>query len=428
MTIVVRSEPAPRMLLVSGTPPGPQGVGGIILRDLCRFYPADRLSAFVASREPNAILWPEELAHIPVARGAVRFEHASGSRFGKPGRALASVLIARAFRRHISELTRQAVAFATGQRVEAVWGVLDGPTSIAMAVRVAHALRVPLFTLVWDDARHLVKSLQLDRLTASRLLRDAADAITKSKRCAVISEAMKERYEQAFGTECVIVRHGMPLKKMRRTEPPAARAFRIGFAGTMSAPEEFRSLIEALTRVRWHIAGKRFAMTVIGRRIDVRADVPVDIEFLGWRSVDDTIDILSRCDICYLPQPFSPASPEFTTLSFPTKFTTYLAAGRPILLHAPPHASLVPYQQRAPFAVWCRSLDSDAIIAALTQIATDRDEYVRLAANGRRLLEEEFTEESFVSAFARFLGLDRTELRVPTAGGEAVGLGAEAIT
>jgi glycosyltransferase involved in cell wall biosynthesis len=421
------SSLAPRVLLISGTPPGPQGVGGIILRDLCRFYPTDRLSAFVVSREPNGVCWPDELAHISVASAATRFEHSRGSRFGKPGRALAGLLTARAFRSHISDLTDKAAAFGRTQKVDAVWCVLDGPTSIALAARVADALEVPLFTLVWDDARHLVRSLQLDRLTASRLLHDAAAAITKSRRCAVISEAMKEHYELAFGTECVVLRHGMPMAKVRRTEPTAEGEFRIGFAGTMSAPEEFRSLLEALRKVHWQISGKKIAITVIGRRIDVRAETPVDVAFLGWRSVDETIDLLSRCDVCYLPQPFSPTWLEFTTLSFPTKFTTYLAAGRPIFLHAPANGSLVPYQRREPFAVWCRSLDPDAIIAALTRITTDRVEYLRLMANGRRLLEAEFTEENFVSAFARFLGVARTALRASAAGSEAVGRGAEAV-
>jgi hypothetical protein len=56
----------PKVLLITGTPPGSQGVGGIFLHDLCLAYPKDHICCF-------AITWPKymsishDLDWLPIA-------------------------------------------------------------------------------------------------------------------------------------------------------------------------------------------------------------------------------------------------------------------------------------------------------------------------------------------------------------------------
>lgn len=397
---------APRLLCLSCTPPGPQGVGGIILRDLFSLLPEGSLAGYFPVGDPSAAQLPDELARIPVVFSQVRHERAWSSRLGLPGRAIAGSLNQLAFRRHVQGLIREAVALGERHRAEAVWAILDAPTSIAMAEPLARQLGKPLIALVWDDAAHLTQSLGLDRLAASFMLRHTARTLKSADRCAVIGETMQRRYAEDYGTRSVILRHGLASSALQplRAQDNAEPVFSLGFAGTMNAPCAFHALLAALESCDWQIASRAIELRLVGPRFDMRTNKPALFRSYGWRSVSETIRILAGCDATYLPQPFGEDRRTMAELSFPTKLTTYLATGRPILLHAPTYASLPQYHQQQPLGLLCGSMEPAAIVAALEQLICDSDLYARAAADARQAYRRDFTEERFRGSFAELLG------------------------
>lgn len=397
----------PRLLVLSCTPPGPQGVGGIILRDLFAMMPAGKLAGYFPVNKPQAAQLPDELAQVPAAFAQVRFEHAAPSRLGRPGRAFAALTNQLAFRRHLQGLVAQAVALGQSHRAEAVWAILDAPTSIAMAEPVARALGKPLICLVWDDAQHLAASLGLDRLASAAMARHKAIALQAAERCAVIGETMQRRYAADYGTTGVILRHGLPrqhLQTLRKCDN-GEQVFSLGFAGSMSAPCAFNALLAALDSTNWTIAGRAIELRLVGPRFDMRSNQPALFRSYGWRSLSETISILSGCDATYLPQPFAKERRNLAELSFPTKLTTYLATGRPILLHAPEYASLPQYHLRHPLGMYCRSEEPKVIIESLNRLITDSEAYEQASASARKVYECDFTEQQFRNSFAQFLAV-----------------------
>jgi hypothetical protein len=125
--------------------------------------------------------------------------------------------------------------------------------------------------------------------------------------------------------------------------------------------------------------------------------------------VEYTVRSLSECDVNYMPQPFEPDWSPFSRLSFPTKLTTYLAAGAPLLVHAPGAASLPAFVIRYPFGVWCGSLDTSELKHALLKLLEPKlaQEYSRA---GRDALKAQFSREVFRTQFATFLRLDEAHL------------------
>ena len=355
---------------------------------------------------------PHELAELTAVFAPVRHEKSPPSRLGRPGRAWGSLRNELAFRRHIEGLVREAVALGRKHRTQAVWAILDAPTSIALARPVAQALGTPLIGLVWDDAEHLAASLGLGRVASVNMIRRMGLALRAAQRCAVIGATMKQQYEARYGTYCVVLRHGLArqlLRPVRRCDN-GSNVFSLGFAGTMNAPCTFNALLAALDSTDWRIAGRDIELRLVGPRFDMRSNKPALFRSFGWRSVAQTIDILAESDATYLPQPFAQDRRNMATLSFPTKLTTYLAAGRPIVLHAPDYASLPQYHHQQPLGLHCGSTDPQTIVAALRRLITEPSFYAQAADDARKAYEVDFTQERFRGSFAELLAVPISEL------------------
>ena len=399
----------PRTLLLTGTRPTPDGVGGIILDELCGFLPKQSLCvAYVADARgetsDSSLRQGAAMRTIPVI-----YRRRPESRFGRIGRMLSWPFMRASNRRNLKQALDRCIEWARQHQVEQVWAILDTPISIELAAPLAAALGVPLRTTVWDDIEHNTRYYALDRLSARRVTDAFAGAMRVARSTAVIGETMQSEYARRYGSEGVIVRHGGRPAAHRTTSVATDDSVRIGFAGSVSARSAFDLLLSTLDRMGWKIEGRPVVLTLMGPRFDLRSDVERRVECLGWRSVEQTIDILSTCSVNYLPQPFEADWDAFSRLSFPSKLTTYLAAGVPVLLHAPERASLPRFFADHPFGACCTSLDTQALETALRRLVSDPDLRRSAIAAGQLAMAGEFTEARFRAAFHRFMDIGSPE-------------------
>jgi len=366
-------------------------VGGIILGDLAALFPAGHLSV-VVTQEPSGASGDglQQSLFRWLARG------------GRLGRGTAALLRSAANSRLELHQLRAAEVQAREHEAEVVWAVLDSPVAISLAVQLADRLRLPLLTTVWDDIAHNTRYFQLDRLAARRLRQRFDQALAASRACAVIGESMQVAYQQRYGVRCVVVRHGLPPSCHRavRPQPLQGDFIRIGFAGSVTARSAFEAFLAALDSLDWQLEGRPIILRLMGHRFDLKSSRPRAIEVLGFQSVAATVDLLAECSLNYLPQPFEPDWAPFATLSFPTKLTTYLAAGVPLLLHTPPHGSLHRFFDGFPFGVRVDGLDPALLCEALRRAIGDPVLYRQAGEMIERALAEEFTQERFHSSFA----------------------------
>lgn len=403
----MKETTAKRLLLLTGTEPVPNGVGGIILDDLIRVLPkASLVISHVVDDAEAAALDPgdQRSAVLSHRRFSIDYRRRLNARWGKVGRAVRSSLHSLRNRQQVRQGMAGSVAFARGHAVDAVWAVLDTPAVIEMAAPLAHALGVPLYAMVWDDVEHNIRYFGLDRMTAARVRRRFEDAVGGCAGLAVIGETMQSAYHQRYGKRGIIVRHGVDSVP---AVPQQERAgVRIGFAGSVTARSAFERLLAALDSLGWEIDSRPVTLVLMGPRFDLWSRVPRRVECLGWRSVPETIEILSGCTVNYLPQPFEPDWRAFSELSFPSKLTTYLAAGVPILLHAPAYASLPGYLPAQPFAELCSELDADKLAGSLRQLVGDRVLRSGVTEGAARALANDFCSGTFLKSFSEFLRVD----------------------
>jgi len=400
-----------KTMLLTGTLPQPNGVGGIILSDLCTFLPKGALCVAHVPEGKTSHRDAMLAGQVPLRTFSVAYQHRPSSQFGRFGRAIQWLA---QFARNRGRLNRQIAACVEWARMEdirQVWAVLDSPVSLLMAEPVAAALGVPLLITIWDDIHHNTRYFGVDRFSAKRLAVKFGYTLRQCVACAVIGETMKAEYEQLYGVRAVIVRHGLPPEASIRgvEERGHQSGIVIGFAGSVTAASAFQAMLSTLDRLDWSLDGRPITLRLMGHRFDLRSQVRRRIECYGWRSVDETLTLLSSCDFNYLPQPFEQEWSPFARLSFPTKLSTYLAAGVPLLLHSPTGASLPAFIARYPFGTWCSTLDSTSIEQSMRLLLDSRFAQECTLA-GREALDAEFTRSTFRTQFAEFLGVDAGQL------------------
>lgn len=386
-------------------PPCKNYTAGLVLDQLCRFMPRGSISCFsvvnpliTATISPDLAWIPVEYARKPREDGG----HLLLTRLGS----FSSVFIETYHSLlTINALANKAIAFGKKYGADAVWCILEGQTLIRLARRVAKGLGVPLLAQVWDPPYWWLRENGVDRLTTSLVLKEFTTVLRESAGCATASWAMAEQYSSDFGVKTMPV---IPSLDSNLAVPPAAeihdsKEFIIGLAGQIYSVQEWEALIAALDSVNWQIAGREVRIRLLGRNPVLKATAKVKIEFLGWATQEETIRLMSEADVLYCPYWFDPLFEREARLSFPSKLTTYLAAGRPVLFHGPSYASPAKFLTDNHAGICCNSLGKTHIIDCIMNLIQDRHLYESVAHNGSSAFHKHLTLETMKNNFVRFL-------------------------
>jgi hypothetical protein len=97
-------------------------------------------------------------------------------------------------------------------------------------------------------------------------------------------------------------------------------------------------------------------------------------------------------------------------MCFPTKLSTYLASGRPVLFHGPADSSPSHFLRRFPAGLCCDSLETSKIIDCLHKLASDVNFYNTATKAGQIALDEELDIRVFLRRFAMLFDVKENDL------------------
>jgi hypothetical protein len=295
-----------------------------------------------------------------------------------------------------------------------VWLPLISPLSHLIAAPLAKKHQIPLVTMVWDPPDYLLADHYVG-VTGNRLqfyMSAFRGALNASRRCAVVSQGMRRAYESEYGVDCTVICHGIhpDLWHTADSTGPARGELVIGYAGNVYALDQWRALLGALNSVNWQLHGRRVTLKVYNRELGFEPSAPANIQMRGWRPMSEVISELAVMDACYLAYWSDPGHRSVVEKSFPTKLSTYVAAGTPVLYHGPVDSSPADFIARHPVGETCGSLQSEEILAALSR-CTDPARRSDTAKAARIALEDELGWGVMRSHFAETLGIEEECLR-----------------
>ncbi|WP_182864987.1 hypothetical protein [Stieleria mannarensis] len=399
--------------LLTSSAPGTPGVGGVLIQAMlgCEDVQPVRIASILA----------------PAVRESVTKTHTSSVTFFDPvdefydpiHKGIAGT-IKRLRRRQtvydraIEVLAERLRQYLNQNPPEQLWLILNSLATIDVATALLPAIRCRLLVQVWDDAEHLCLQRNCDRLTRRRTVGRFRRLLARADRTAVICEQMREAYRPHVKNSPIVIRLGVDTEALQpRWAPSHPSEFRIGLSGSMYCHHEWRILQQCCDNLGWTIDGKRIVLVVVGGRIEFRSRSNAECRFYGWRPPEETHEIMSSCDVLYLPQSSAPENDPLTRLSFPTKLSSYVATGRPILVQAPRKGSLRPFCETHHFGAVCDADDLGAIERSLRLLATDKSFRVDQAEASCRVAREVLTARAFAAGVRSLLGIPRSESDEP---------------
>lgn len=399
-----------KILLLSDIPPCENYTAGLVLSAMVRFVPRDSICCFAVVNAGLDIRMAAEFANIPMefhAKPNENWAWLPQRRFIRKASSLAALAGERFTEKTaVRSLIKKAVGFGRRQKVDRVWAVLQGQTTIRMARAVADKLNVPLYTHVWDPFTWWAKANCIDGPTTRRVQALFDDAISSSRCVLAASEPMAELYRERFKVDSVpvISSHSKSMGQMPNLDDTGRGPIVIGMAGQFYAASEWLQLLQAMRSSNWKIAGRSVRIVVMGPQQPPGA-IDKHVSFLGWKSQPDAAFVLSQCDLLYCPYPFDQAMKEVSQYSFPSKLVLYLAAGRPIVFHGPAYSSPAHYIESRRCGLIAERLSASAIYNELERLISDPESYRSMALNAQAAFRRDFTLESMERAFDAFIGI-----------------------
>jgi glycosyltransferase involved in cell wall biosynthesis len=329
---------------------------------------------------------------LPARYHRLRREFLTGGGLGRlregvgvvPGLVARALEIARIARREGCE----AIVACTGNLLDLPAGYL-----------ASRLLRVRYFPYLFDDYTEQWMGAR-KRWLARRLERPTLRGAT---RVIVPNEFMRDEVARRHGVEAAIVRNPCDLaayEGLDAVEPDfGGGEIRVVYTGAVYEAnfDAFKRLLEALGRLdapaRVHVhtaqSAAELAEAGIGGPIVVHPHAPIG----------ETPRIQREAHVLFLPLALDSPYPHVIRTAAPGKMGEYLAAGRPILVHAPDDSFVAWYFREHDCGVVVSERDPAALARALADLVSDPERRSELASRARQRAEADFDVAQARAAF-----------------------------
>ncbi|CAG1010749.1 hypothetical protein PHYC_03919 [Phycisphaerales bacterium] len=177
--------------------------------------------------------------------------------------------------------------------------------------------------------------------------------------------------------------------------------FTVLYSGNLGLYYEFETMLDAAER----LLNENFRLVFIGaggRRDWIAEQIAkrklTNTLLLPYQPREVLPDSLTACDAA-----LATIAKGIEGISFPSKFYTSLAVGRPILALAEPHSELRRVVEQGDVGTWFCVGDPDGLADGIRAMMLDRERMERQGCNARRLFENHYTRHHAARQYAEVL-------------------------
>ncbi len=428
----------PRVAVVSANPICDHQSNGMFMRSLFLGWPRDRLAQ---------VYFPTAVVHLPDATvcGQYRLIHLSGRVRCMGGAEASGAASAQKtphgglrgsrpwLRRTVARVTRQRWLMhwlrpgvelwrahsrlapilereLRQLRPDVVYALLGNYCLTKITYLACKRLGIPLFVHVTDD---FVTSLYGETPFASRFQavseRWFRRAVGHADGLAAISPVMAEEYGRRYGKQWSWFTTLIDAGAYDPSPRPADGTIRLVYAGNLELDRwrSLRDLAAAIQTLRDDEGiDARLDIYSPPEQIDAYRDAlhaPPVTNFRGWLSPERLPRVFHEADVLVHAEGFDPAVADYTRLSFSTKLSQYMMAGRSILMFGPYDVGSARMIRTADGGVTIGCADPTAVQGALRRLFLDASSRQRHGENGRRCALEWFEATTGRQRFRRAL-------------------------
>ena len=292
------------------------------------------------------------------------------------------------------------------KRVIACTADLFEPYAVFNACR---QFNIPFYFYIFDDF-----ILQwTDRFDLKFVMKYGPLVIRNADKVIVANECLEYEYKKRYGIESEVIHNPVDIEcyssqydvKILNSE------IKILYTGDVGEAhyDAFRNLIAALEQfgnpnIQIHIyTGRRKA-----RLLKERITGPF-VVLHPHQHITSIPQIQQSADILFLPLAFHSKYPEFIINSAsPGKMGEFLAAGRPILVHAPPGSFVSWYFKKNGCGLVVDSPDVENLVSAIQKLISDEELRKKISSAAREAALRDFNAESIRAQFKEIVSPNRS--------------------
>lgn len=188
----------------------------------------------------------------------------------------------------------------------------------------------------------------------------------------VISDGMRTYYEKLSGVKTEVCHRYLPAVAINPNphQQGDQGVLLAGHIGSIYDQDDFISFLSVLKEYAESI-GKKALLKMWGCHLNID-DIPEELKsniiFYSTLAEEKVLPELSKCTLVYAMYPFDKNLATFAATSLPTKLTSYLQAGRPILGHGPEKSTLTTFINQTGTGKMWPSTDKLAGFATLEKV------------------------------------------------------------
>ena len=301
---------------------------------------------------------------------------------------------------------RQLGAILRRERCDVVVACTGDLPDLPAAYIASRRAGLPFFAFIFDHYSYREWRSPARRVLAARfervLLRGADGVIA-------LNETVRDDLRSRHGVEPEVIHNSFDIGPYVAPlpEPRAARAgeVRIVFTGDVYEAhyDAFRNLLAAVGRAG--VPGMSLHLYTARDEAELAAaGIRGPVVNHGYLPPSEVARAQREADVLFLPLAFESPYPDLVRTSAPTKLGEYLAARRPVVVHAPPGSFPAWYFREHGCGVVVDRLDPVALAEALARVVGDESLREEIVARGWERARADFDKEVARQNFWRLLG------------------------
>ncbi len=299
------------------------------------------------------------------------------------------------------------------ERCEAVVACTDNLLDLPAGYFASRAARVPFYAYIFDDyGRKWLPPAEsaFARHIEPRVLRGAAGII-------VPNEFMRDELRARYGVKSIVIHNPCDVAQYENAETHDARTagawlsstpetnFRIVYTGAVydAHYDAFRNLLAALDLLPPDAGAKLHVYTSFDHEKLMAQGLTGAVEYHPHGEPQGMPRLQREADALFLPLSFASPYPEVVRTSAPGKLGEYLAARRPVIVHAPADSFVSWYFRQHECGLVVDESDPAKLAEAIERLRADADLRARLSRNAWTRAIADFSVGVAQSRFAELL-------------------------
>lgn len=250
-------------------------------------------------------------------------------------------------------------------------------------------LKIPLYIYIFDYYSKNINPVEQNftEKYERSLFKKAAGII-------VPNEYLQEEYDKRYGIKPTVINNPCDLSNYNSGIRPPGTGTSILYTGAVYEAhyDAFRNLIEAITLL--NRPELKLHLYTTQSPVKLRANnICGPVINHGYQPVSMMPSLQQEADILFLPLAFSSPYPDIIRTSAPGKIGEYLAAARPILVHAPQDSFISWYFKKHDCGLVVDRNNPESLAEAIEEILENEDLRYRIGRNARIRAEKDFSLE-----------------------------------